>query len=43
MDEKSSEPPEIVDYERVLYNALVNEGKHVRVLSAKRQNFTYNG
>ena len=31
MEDFSSDAPEAVDFERVLYQALVNEGKHVKV------------
>lgn len=33
----------LIDFESILYQALVNEGKHIKVLKSKRQSFTYNG
>jgi hypothetical protein len=33
---------EAIDFEQILYQTLVNDGKHIRVLNAKRPQFTYN-
>ena len=31
-----------IDFEQILYQTLVNDGKHIRVLNAKRPQFIYN-
>ena len=38
----SSQAPNTVNFEQVLYQTLVNDGEHIRLLDGRRPQFTYN-
>ena len=40
---QSNEVPTKIDYDKIIYQALINEGKHSKVLNTTRPKFSYNG
>lgn len=42
LEQLSSQIPSSVNFEQILYQTLVNDGEHIRLLNGRRPQFTYN-
>lgn len=40
---QSNQKQSNIDYDKIIYQALINEGKHSKVLNTTRPKFSYNG